>query len=570
MGLIGILLGLALLIGLAYRGWSVLLLTPAAALIAAAAGEPLLAHWTQTFMPAAAGFLAQFFPLFLLGALFGKLMDDGGSVQAIAGFMSERLGARRAILAVVLAGAMVTYGGVSLFVAFFVLVPMAQALFRAADIPRRLMPAAIALGTFTFTMSALPGTPAVQNAIPMPFFGTTPFAAPGLGIIASRSCWVSVSGGSDGVRPPPGGPGSAMAASRSDAGRGGRDLLVRERATVGGVRPARDPSGPGQRHAAAGGGGDAAAGGRRGGEPHHDPADPAADGPGVPGGGPLGPHLGVGGERGLVGDRRLLVAILVLWPSTGGGCPGCATAWMRASMPRSAGGQRGQPGGLRLGRRRHAGLRAGARLGARDRGRTTGLAGVSTNVLAALTGSASGGPPSRSRPSARPTCNWREARHRSRPDAPGRSDRRGHPRQPAPQRRRGDPARRVRTTHKESYLDLVMVAMVGAIIALAAVIVLGPCSVLLSIRTAVPGSDVKRLVIPRHRSILRDSMQMDHATSNSPSVPLGILLGLGLALIGAPLGAAPGEAADPAMTPSASPAVRRSAPIGSGSPVTIA
>ena len=186
MGLVGILLGLALLVWLAFRGWSVLLLAPAAALLAAAfAGEPLLASWTQTFMGSAAGFLAQFFPLFLLGALFGKLMEDSGSVSAIANFMTERLGERRAVLAVVLAGALVTYGGVSLFVAFFVLAPMAQALFRAAAIPRRLMPAAIALGTSTFTMSALPGTPAIQNAIPMPFFGTTPFAAPGLGIIAS-------------------------------------------------------------------------------------------------------------------------------------------------------------------------------------------------------------------------------------------------------------------------------------------------------------------------------------------------------------------------------------------------
>jgi H+/gluconate symporter-like permease len=186
MGLFGILLGLALLIWLAYRGWSVLLLAPAAALLAAAISrEPLLAHWTQTFMGSAAQFLAQFFPLFLLGALFGKLMDDSGSVDAIARFMTERLGPRRAVLAVVLAGAIVTYGGVSLFVAFFVLAPMAQALFRAADIPRRLMPATIVLGTATFTMSALPGTPAIQNAIPMPFFGTTPFAAPGLGIIAS-------------------------------------------------------------------------------------------------------------------------------------------------------------------------------------------------------------------------------------------------------------------------------------------------------------------------------------------------------------------------------------------------
>jgi hypothetical protein len=86
---------------------------------------------------------------------------------------------------VVLAGALVTYGGVSLFVAFFVLVPMAQELFRTAGIPNRSIPAAITLGTSTFTMSALPGTPAIQNAIPIPFFGTTPLAAPGLGIIGS-------------------------------------------------------------------------------------------------------------------------------------------------------------------------------------------------------------------------------------------------------------------------------------------------------------------------------------------------------------------------------------------------
>jgi len=186
VSLLGILIALALLVGLAYRGWSVLLLAPFAAIVAAGLSrEPLLAHWTQTFMVGATKFLAEFFPLFLLGALFGKLMDDSGCVQAIARSMTEKLGSHRAILAVVLAGAMVTYGGVSLFVAFFVLAPMARSLFQVADIPRRLMPAAIVLGTSTFTMSALPGTPAIQNAIPMPFFGTTPFAAPGLGIIAS-------------------------------------------------------------------------------------------------------------------------------------------------------------------------------------------------------------------------------------------------------------------------------------------------------------------------------------------------------------------------------------------------
>ncbi|WP_039368296.1 GntP family permease [Pandoraea fibrosis] len=186
MELAGILIGLALLVWLAYRGWTVLLLAPAAAMLAAAlSGEPVLAHWTQTFMQNAARFVAQFFPLFLLGALFGKLMEDSGAVRAIAAFLTDKLGARRAMFAVVLGGALVTYGGVSLFVAFFVLAPMAHALFREANIPVRLMPAAIALGTSTFTMSAMPGTPAIQNAIPMPFFGTTPFAAPGLGLMAS-------------------------------------------------------------------------------------------------------------------------------------------------------------------------------------------------------------------------------------------------------------------------------------------------------------------------------------------------------------------------------------------------
>jgi H+/gluconate symporter-like permease len=186
MGLVGILLALALLMWFAYRGWSVLLLSPAAALLAALiSGEPLLAHWTQTFMSGTASFVARWFPLFLLGGIFGKLMDDSGSITSIARFLTERLGTKRTMLSVVLASAVVTYGGVSVFVAFFVLVPMTREMFKAANIPARLMPAAIGLGAFTFTMSALPGTPSTNNAIPMPYFGTTTFAAPGLGIIAS-------------------------------------------------------------------------------------------------------------------------------------------------------------------------------------------------------------------------------------------------------------------------------------------------------------------------------------------------------------------------------------------------
>ena len=136
-------------------------------------------------MGGASRFVSQWFPMFMLGGLFGKLMEDSCSISAIARSLTERLGTSRTMLSVVLASAVVTYGGVSVFVAFFVLVPMAEGMFRAANLPRRLMPAAIGLGAFTFTMSAMPGTPSVNNAIPMPYFGTTAFAAPGIGLTAS-------------------------------------------------------------------------------------------------------------------------------------------------------------------------------------------------------------------------------------------------------------------------------------------------------------------------------------------------------------------------------------------------
>jgi H+/gluconate symporter-like permease len=181
----GILLSLGLLMLLAYRGVSVLILAPAMALLAVlfSPDAPLLASYTQVFMRALGSFIVQFFPLFLLGAVFGKLMEASGAAQVIAQRIVAWLGAGQAMLAVVLACAVLTYGGVSLFVVAFAVYPIATALFRSAGLPRRLMPATIALGAFTFTMTALPGTPAIQNAIPMPYFGTTPFAAPGLGLI---------------------------------------------------------------------------------------------------------------------------------------------------------------------------------------------------------------------------------------------------------------------------------------------------------------------------------------------------------------------------------------------------
>ena len=136
-------------------------------------------------MTSLGNYVKAYFPIFMLGAIFGKLMDASGSADAIATFISEKAGKGKELWAIVLACAVITYGGVSLFVAAFAIYPIGAALFRQAGIPKRILPPAIALGAFTFTMTAIPGTPQIQNAIPMQYFGTDGFAAPILGIIAA-------------------------------------------------------------------------------------------------------------------------------------------------------------------------------------------------------------------------------------------------------------------------------------------------------------------------------------------------------------------------------------------------
>lgn len=187
IGILAIILSLAGLMYFAYRGYNVLILAPimAAFAVIMAQGGPVLATYTQVFMTSLGRYVVLFFPVFMLGAIFGKMMADSGASTTIAHTIIKRLGARHAITAVTLACGLLTYGGVSLFVVAFAIYPIAAALFREAHIPKRLIAGSIALGSFTFTMTALPGTPAIQNAIPTRFFGTTTFAAPGLGLIAA-------------------------------------------------------------------------------------------------------------------------------------------------------------------------------------------------------------------------------------------------------------------------------------------------------------------------------------------------------------------------------------------------
>lgn len=176
---------LIFLIFAAYRGHSVILFAPIAAMGAVLLTDPAAVPpvFTGVFMEKAAGFVKNYFPVFLLGAVFGKLIEISGLARAIVQGVISLAGRERAMLAIVAVTAMLTYGGVSVFVVVFAVYPFAAAMFRASDIPKRLIPATIGLGAFTFTMDSLPGSPQIQNIIPTTFFKTTAWAAPTLGVI---------------------------------------------------------------------------------------------------------------------------------------------------------------------------------------------------------------------------------------------------------------------------------------------------------------------------------------------------------------------------------------------------
>lgn len=176
---------LILLMVVAYRGYSVILFAPIAAMLAVllTAPDAVAPMFTGVFMEKMVGFVKLYFPVFLLGAIFGKVIELSGFSRAIATAIISLVGRERAVLCIVLVCAVLTYGGVSLFVVVFAAYPFAAEMFRQSDIPKRLIPGTIALGAFSFTMDALPGTPQIQNIIPTTFFGTTTWAAPVLGTI---------------------------------------------------------------------------------------------------------------------------------------------------------------------------------------------------------------------------------------------------------------------------------------------------------------------------------------------------------------------------------------------------
>ncbi len=201
LSLFGLLAGLVLLIVLTMRGVNLFILAPLCALfVALLNGIPFWlsdnpANFVQGYMSGFAGFVSSWFLMFLLGALFGKLMEHSGAADAVALAIVKRIGKQRAVLAVVLACAVLTYGGVSIFVVAFSAYPMAVSLFKDANLPRRFIPAALGLGSVTFTMTSA-GSPEIQNWIPIQYLGTSPYAGWEVSIIVAifmavvGYCWL--------------------------------------------------------------------------------------------------------------------------------------------------------------------------------------------------------------------------------------------------------------------------------------------------------------------------------------------------------------------------------------------
>jgi H+/gluconate symporter-like permease len=187
MSLLIVLAGLGGLMFVAYRGYSVILFAPVAAMGAVLLTEPGLVApmFSGLFMDKMVGFIKLYFPVFLLGAVFGKVIELSGFSKSIVSSVIGLVGRERAILSIVVVCGLLTYGGVSLFVAVFAVYPFAAELFQRGNIPKRLIPGTIALGAFTFTMDSLPGSPQIQNLIPTSFFKTNIYAAPWLGTIGA-------------------------------------------------------------------------------------------------------------------------------------------------------------------------------------------------------------------------------------------------------------------------------------------------------------------------------------------------------------------------------------------------
>lgn len=193
LSLIGILVGVAVFIVVSFMGFDIKVVALlSAAVVALFSGLNPYQALTEFFMPGAAGVVSSYFMLFTFSAIFARLIGESGAAASIA-FKITRLARNAknietqrflAVLTLPLVNAIITMGGVNVFVVTFIMVGLARPLFKELDIPWWLY-TCNSLGSSTFTIGMMPGSPQMQNLIPQDTFGTTPMAAPVLGILCA-------------------------------------------------------------------------------------------------------------------------------------------------------------------------------------------------------------------------------------------------------------------------------------------------------------------------------------------------------------------------------------------------
>ncbi len=186
---IGIIASLAFIIVLALRGWHIIVIAPLAAVLVALLSDlNVLDTLTGPYMKGFINYAGKFYLIFLMGSLFGKFMEDSGAARSIAHSILNIIGRTkplRVLLAISIICMVLTYGGVSLFVVIFTVIPIARPLWKEANLPWHLFVLAFVFGAASLTMTMIPGSPQIQNIMPTRYMNTTAMAAPVLGILGA-------------------------------------------------------------------------------------------------------------------------------------------------------------------------------------------------------------------------------------------------------------------------------------------------------------------------------------------------------------------------------------------------
>ena len=185
LSVLGFFISMILFVFLSMKKWNVALVSIFASFILMCFNgiNPLIG-FSGAFSDGLSGFVGKWWLMFILGSVFGKIMQDTGLSVLIATLLISRVQCNP-ILAVLIISIIMSYGGISTFVIAFTIYPIASELFQRADIETTIMPAVILFCPTTLAMTMLPGSPSVQNIIPTAYLGTNIYAAPLLGILAS-------------------------------------------------------------------------------------------------------------------------------------------------------------------------------------------------------------------------------------------------------------------------------------------------------------------------------------------------------------------------------------------------